>query len=170
MTTRRTVATAVTAVLILALCLVTGALLGTGVAAGFGAAALVIVLASSTTAVRPQWVAEAVHRSRGRRTTPAPAFPRYQQLERMLGQGLRDRRYFDRVVAPLLRGIAVDLIEPPADPTAEADALRERLGDEITRLVDPTRPHENANSGRPEDARLVAELLDRIEPLERSWT
>jgi hypothetical protein len=139
-------------------------------AAAVAAATLLIVLAGTLATLRPQWFATEPARSSGRRTEPAPAFPRYDRLLGIVEHSLRDRRYFDRVLVPLLRGIVVDLAEPPSDPRAEADALRERLGPRLAELLDPGRPADTMNTGRPEDARLIADLLDRLEPLERSWT
>jgi len=158
------------AVLVLGLCLAAGALFGVTTAAAVAAAALALVLACALAVLRPEAFSGEPARASGRSTEPAPAFPRYERLLGIVTHGLRDRRYFDRVLAPLLHGIVLDLAEPPADPRARAAVLRERLGPRLYELLDPDRPAESQNTGRPEDDRLVADLLDRLEPLEQPWT
>jgi hypothetical protein len=156
------------AVLILGLCLAAGALFGSTAASVVAGIAAVVVLLCSLAALRPDEVAGEPGRSSGRSAEPAPAFPSYDRLLSMVEYGLRDRRYFDRVVAPLLRGIALDLVHPLGQ-TGNTTSLREQFGMELGELLDPDRPAETDNTGRPRDQALIADLLDRLEPLEQLW-
>ncbi len=105
-------------------------------------------------------------RSAGR-TVTRHAYPRYEKIASTVQWGVQDRRYFDRVLAPLLHDIARDL-----DPAAPPESLRTRLGEKSWSLLDPKRP---LATGAPGDqaAPTVAELtvlLDRLEDRSTGWS
>jgi hypothetical protein len=157
-------------VLVFAVCLTAGLTAGTR-AAGWVAAAGVFVAAIALLA-RLAPAVTLTSRTRERvRTEAKVGYPRYDRLSAMLSWALRDPRYFDRMLWPLLRDIALDL-QRAAGPGARSGELRTALGERFGWLLDgPPSDPATGSSGRarPDRAELSA-LLDRLDELERSWT
>jgi hypothetical protein len=164
------VRTILAATLAFAVCLSTALTAGTR-AAGWAAAAGVLVAALALLArLTPAPTVVSAPRA-SVRAQPKVGYPRYDRLAAMLSWALRDPRYFDRMLWPLLRDIALDL-QRSAGPGAAAAELRAALGERFVWLLDgPERDQVAAAGpgGRPGRAELSA-LVDRLNELERSWT
>jgi hypothetical protein len=80
-------------------------------------------------AVTPREVAPRTPRYGVGRTVVRHAYPRFDQLVSIVDWAQRDRRYYDRVLTPLLEQIAADVDDP-----APVDALRAELGDGLDRF------------------------------------
>jgi hypothetical protein len=157
-------------ILTFAVCLTAGLTAGTS-AAGWAAAAGVFVAAIALLARLTPAVTLTTRTRERVRTEAKVGYPRYDRLCAMLSWALRDSRYFDRMLWPLLRDIALDL-QRAADPGARAGELRAALGERFEWLLDgPPGNLSGASSARtrPDRAELSA-LLDRLNELERSWT
>jgi hypothetical protein len=163
------VRTILAAALAFAVCLTAALTAGTR-AAGWAAAAGVFV-ATIALLARLAPAATVATRPYGRlRTEPKVGYPRYDRLAAMLSWALRDPRYFDRMLWPLLRDIALDL-QRSAGPDAAAGELRTLLGERFGWLLDGPGTAPSAVRGsqsRPGRAELSA-LVDRLNELERSW-
>lgn len=147
---------------LLAVCLAAGNLLGTGAVVWFAAGGTLLAgavgLNSAGSAVRPTPRYRNAPRERSRRSAPPRPYPRYRQLTRVVEQALRDERYFDRVLVPLLRQLRLDLGDGRALPV------------ELTGLLDPARTPGTSATGRPGDRRLLTELIEALETSEQRWT
>ena len=145
-----------------------GVLVLGGLDAGRWCAAVAVALATliARAALVPTDKPPPPMRSAGR-TIPNQPYPSYVKIESTVRSGLRDRRYFDRVLAPLLRDIARDL-----DPDAPPGTLRERLGATWWPLLDPQRPPVTGAPGDPTapTAAELAALLDRLEDRSTGWS
>jgi hypothetical protein len=151
------VVTGAAAGVLLGVCLAAGAALGTGAVAWVAAAGTLVVTLVAASRVRPGPQYRQAPRNYGRRAESPRPYPRYHRLTLMLDQALRDRRYFDRVLVPVLRDLALDLADGrPLPPPLAA-------------LLDPDRPPETSTTGRPEDRQRLSELLDRLETPEERW-
>lgn len=149
-------------------CLATGGLLGSAAVPWAGGLLTLVVTVAVAVRLRPPPPAAPPPRNRGRRVRPPLPFPRYRELVRTVEQALGDQRYFDRVLVPLLREIAADLT-PRDGPGPDPDARPAWLGPDLSALLDPLRPARTQSSGRPEDRRLLDQLLDRLDRPEERW-
>jgi hypothetical protein len=161
------VRTILAATLAFAVCLSTALTAGSR-AAGWAAAAGVVIAAIALLArlAPAPTIASAPHGSV--RAQPKVGYPRYDRLAAMLSWALRDPRYFDRMLWPLLRDIALDL-QRSASP-ADSGELRAVLGERFAWLLDePGTDAALPPGARPTRAELSA-LVDRLNELERTWT
>ena len=130
--------------------------------------AITLGVVAATVKAAPATVVWEPHR---RQELPHKRYPRFEAMLSELGWAVQDRRYFDRVLAPLLRDIAADL-------TGSADAQRNRvllrgaLGETLWPLLDPDRVPATGAPGEPAAPNIaqLAALTDRLEHLKRSWT
>lgn len=170
LTSSRTLVLGGAACLVLAACVSCAAVVGARAAAWAAATCLAITLAVVLAAVRPAR-ATIVREPFRRQELVGKKYPTFDALLDKLGSAVRDRRHFDRVLAPLLRDIARDLPQPSA-AAMTLTRLRSALGDDLWPLLDPDR--RPASSGRDEPAAPsldeLAELVGRLEHLEQPWT
>lgn len=152
-----------------AACLVAAAVLGSRAAEWGAAACLAVASAALVAAMKPATVTT-VHEPYRPRTARPRAYPRFDHLRSMLGHALDDRRSFDRVLAPLLRDLAVDAaVRGPS--TDAAHQLRAAVGEQLWTLLDPDRLPVNARDElAPPAPHEMADLLDRLEHQERQWS
>jgi hypothetical protein len=105
------------------------AVLGGLVAARWSAAGCVALATLLAHAVTPRQNAPRRPRYGVGRTVVRHPYPRFDQLVSIVEWAQRDRRYYDRVLTPLLEQIAADV-----DDTAPVDALRTELRDGLDRF------------------------------------
>ncbi|MGH8960829.1 MAG: hypothetical protein ACRDWT_06420 [Jatrophihabitantaceae bacterium] len=154
---------------LLAACLASAVVLGSSATPWVAAVGLAITFAVVRSGMGAAEVIVVREPNRGRQAGHE-SYPRFDRLLAMLQRAARDRRSFDRVLAPAVRTIAFDLQHAPSTSVA-TERLRTSLDTPLWALLDPDRP---PAIGRPEEPEppspaVLAALVGRLEQLERAW-
>lgn len=154
---------------VLAASLAVAALLGSRAAAWTAAGCLALALGLMLSTIKVA-AATVIREPFRRQELPHKRYPRFEAILGELGWAVQDRRYFDRVLAPLLRDIAADLTGS-IDAQRSLALLRAALGETLWPLLDPDRGPATGAPGEPAAPSVaqLAALVDRLEHLERSW-
>lgn len=150
-------------------CLSSAVVLGSRASAWVAAACLAITLGVVLSAIRAA-TATVVRAPYGRQLLVRKKYPSFDSLLGQLGWAVRDRRHFDRVFAPLLREIALDLPQA-ASAAMTMTRLRAAVGEDLWPLLDPERLPADGSAGEPPPPSIeeLTVLTTLLEHLERPW-